>query len=54
MSESMCEQCNEFNYPMGRLGMTNHYSCRYCGFWWSEKVSIDEVLDEMEFIDGPR
>lgn len=36
--EDFCPECGELNYPIGSLGKRIHYTCRYCGIWWSEKM----------------
>lgn len=36
--EDFCPECEELNYPIGSLGKRIHYTCRYCGIWWSNKM----------------
>lgn len=31
-----CPECGACNAPMGTLGFTIHYSCRMCGWAYSE------------------
>lgn len=36
MDFSYCPECAIENTPIGMLGKRKHYSCRFCGMWWSE------------------
>ena len=33
---SFCPDCGAENGPIGSLGKRKHYTCRYCGSWWSD------------------
>lgn len=53
MSEyhSVCPSCGSLAHgPMGMLGNRAHYSCRYCGQWWSEQVDtgVQRVAPDAE------
>lgn len=30
-----CPTCFEPNAPVGALGLTLHYTCRFCGIWYA-------------------
>lgn len=33
---SYCPDCGAENGPIGTLGKKTHFTCRYCGSWWSD------------------
>lgn len=35
-----CPECHLLNYPIGILGRVIHYTCRYCGIWFSVKSIV--------------
>ena len=35
---SVCPMCQVENLPMGQIGTSIHFSCRDCGWWWSEEM----------------
>jgi len=42
---SVCPACGASAYgSIGQLGTRLHYSCRYCGMWWSESVLTGAVV----------
>lgn len=39
---SYCPLCQSENYPIGWIGTSIHYSCRDCGWWWSEEMENED------------
>jgi hypothetical protein len=40
---SYCPVCIEPHAPMQITSTIIHYSCRFCGGWWSEKNDSEET-----------
>lgn len=38
-----CPMCEFDNEPIGQLGNKIHYTCRMCGFWYSENKQEQEI-----------
>lgn len=38
-----CPMCSAENAPLGVLGQTVHYSCRMCGWEYSEEIDHEEA-----------
>lgn len=45
-NELSCPHCGGDNFPISSLGSVIHYSCRWCGIWYSLK---NEELEIGEF-----